>query len=474
MTGAQITAAPQLDSAFVAEALSDAIRSRCGPERAFDRVVIDSREVEVGDLFVALPGEHDDGHDFAADAVRRGASGVLLARAVDGLDGAMAADCACFLVPDALAALQRLAAAWRRALPATDVIGITGNVGKTTTKAITAELLATRYRVSASVASYNNEIGVPLALLAITPEIERAVLEMGMYTTGEIATLCEWARPRSGVVLNVGPTHLERAGSMEAIARAKRELIEALPAGGNAILNVDDAAVREMASHTAARVWFFGLGEAAQVRGGELSGRGVEGFDFTLTYDGSTRRIRVPLAGTHLVSNVLAAATVALSEGMTFNAVAEAIAGLHPTPRLRLAQLANGVTLIDDSYNANPASMEAALTLLEELPGRRLALLGDMRELGALADQSHDAVARRAAAVLDALFTIGPLAERLGDCARAAGLGAVRHLESKAAAVEALRAALRPGDTLLVKGSRALALEDVVRELEAADRADGG
>ena len=458
---------PTLDSAFVAGALGDLLRDRRGPERAFTRAVTDSRLVRPGDLFVALPGEHHDGHRFAAEAVAAGAAGLLLARAVDGLDAA-AATTAHFTVADPLAALQRLAVAWRAALPRTEVIGITGNVGKTTTKLIVASVLGRRYAVQASTKNYNNEIGVPLCLLELRPETERAVIELGMYTTGEIAELCEWTQPRIGVVLNVGPVHLERAGSLERIVRAKGELAEALPADGHAILNADDPDVAAMAKRTRARVWRFGAGADVEVRGSELSSHGADGFRFTLGVagrPGDARSVHVPLPGAHLLPNVLAAAAVALAEGMAFDEVAEALERLEVPLRLRVLELPNEITLLDDTYNASPASTAAALDLLAEMPGRRVALLGDMRELGPLSDESHDRAGRRAAEVVDTLYTVGELAERIADAARAAGLANVEHLPSSERAVEALRRTLRRGDVLLVKGSRALRLETVVEAL---------
>ena len=455
--------APTLDSAFVTTALAGMLRAHDGPERTFQRAVIDSRLVRAGDLFVALAGEHHDGHAFAAEAAKAGAHGLLLARPLEPLDG-----CTAFVVDDPLAALQRLAAEWRRALPATAVVGITGNVGKTTTKLITAALLGARYRVQASSENYNNEIGVPLCLLELRPQTERAVIELGMYTTGEIALLCEWTQPRIGVVLNVGPVHLERAGSMEAIIAAKCELPEALDADGHAVLNADDPDVRAMAAHTRARVWLFGSGEDAEVRGADVRGHGEDGFEFTLRAHGQSRRLSVPLPGAHLLANVLAAAAVGLADGMAFDAVAGAIERLDVPLRMRVRRLGGSVTLLDDTYNANPASMLAALDLLAELPGRRLALLGDMRELGALSDESHERVGRRVAEVVDALYTVGDLARGIGDAARAAGLRDIEHAASKEEATEALAERLRPGDVLLVKGSRALALESVVDELVAA------
>ncbi len=454
---------PALDAAFVARALGELLREQRGPDARFRRAVIDSRRVEAGDLFVALPGERADGHDFAADAVSRGAAGLLLERLPrDDLPG----EPTVFVVADALAGLQRTAAAWREALRGLEVIGVTGNVGKTTAKLMASAVLERRYRVRTSALNYNNEIGVPLCLLELEPGIERTVIEHGMYTTGEIAQLCEWTRPRVGVVLNVGPVHLERAGSLEAIARAKRELVEALPADGHALLNADDSAVAAMAEHSAAQVLRFGSGEDADIRGSELDSHGAGGFTFTLEASGERRRVRVPLPGAHLLPNVLAAAATGLVEGLTFAEVADALEALDVPLRLTVRCLPGGVTLLDDTYNASPAATQAALDLLGEMSGRRIALLGDMLELGELAEPSHTQVGRHAAGRVDTLYTVGELANLIAEGARAAGLGDVRPLGSKADAVEALRALLRPGDALLVKGSRALALETVVGELE--------
>ena len=461
-----MTEAPLLDAGFVARALGAALRQRHGPTGSaarFTRALIDSREARPGDLFVALPGERSDGHDFAAAAAERGASGLLLERPPEA---PLPGDPAVFVVDDALAGLQRTAAAWRAALTATEVVAVTGNVGKTTTKLIAAAVLARRYHVRASELNYNNEIGVPLCLLELDPSVERAVIEHGMYTTGEIALLCEWTRPRTGVVLNVGPVHLERAGSLEAIARAKQELIEALPAAGHALLNADDPAVAAMAPHTKARVTRFGTAADADVRGSEVESHGARGFAFSLEAGSERSRVEVPLPGAHLLSNVLAATAVGLVDDVPFADVVEALEALDVPLRLTVRCLRGGVTLLDDTYNASPAATIAALDLLGEMPGRRLALLGDMLELGELATPSHEEVGRRAAAQLDALFTVGALGATIALSAEAAGLGEVLHLASKSDAAAALREALRPGDALLVKGSRALALETVVEELE--------
>jgi UDP-N-acetylmuramoyl-tripeptide--D-alanyl-D-alanine ligase len=456
---------PRLDAAFAGRVLAARLTERRGPDARFTRAVIDSRRAEPGDLFVGLPGERVDGAEFAADAVRRGASGVLVG--APPADAAAIEGATLFVVDDPLAALQELGSAWRDALPATEVVGVTGNVGKTTTKLMAASVLARRYRVQASELNYNNEIGVPLCLLELRPDTERAVIEHGMYTTGEIALLCTWTRPRTGIVLNVGPVHLERAGSLDAIARAKRELVEALTPDGHALLNVDDPVVAAMAEHTAAPVTRFGTGEDADVRGTDLEPLGADGFAFTLRARGEQRRVRVPLPGAHLLPNVLAAATAGLVDGVPLDEVCGALESLDVPLRLTVRALPGGITLLDDTYNASPAATLAALDLLAEMPGRKLALLGDMLELGDLAEPSHDEVGRRAACVADVLFTVGDLAARIAVAAQRCGLPAAKHVDSKEAAARALLAALQPGDALLVKGSRALALETVVDDVES-------
>ena len=454
--------APTLDAAFVARALGPRLRALEGSAATtFTRAVVDSREVRPGDLFVALPGEHTDGHDFAAAAVRAGAAGCLLSRPIEGTGAG-----ANFVVDNTLGALQDLGAAWRATLPV-QVVGVTGSVGKTTTKWIAAAVLAARYRVQANPLNYNNEVSVPLCLLELKPETERTVIEMGMYTTGEIALLCHWALPHSGVVLNVGPVHLERAGSIEAIVQAKRELPEALPPDGVAILNADDERVRSMAPHTRARVLWFGTAMDAEVRGSDLASHGLDGFDCTMTHAGASRRIRVPLAGAHLLSNALAAAAVGLADGMSLDEVCEALTRLDVPSRIRVITLRDGIRVFDDTYNAQPASMRGALDLLAETPGRHLALLGDMRELGAASRVEHQIAGEYTGRVATLVLTIGDEARVLGEAAGIAG-ARVRHCATREDATAALLAELQPGDVVLVKGSHALGLEHVVAALESA------
>jgi len=447
----------------IIESLGSLLRSHraTGGER-LRRVVVDSRQVRRGDLFVALPGERRDGQEFVLDAVAAGAGGLL----VRELSPEVPDGVAVFAVDDTLAALQRLAAG-RRDRRHARVIGVTGSVGKTTTKEIVAAVLGARYRVLKNEANYNNEIGLPLTLLRLTQRHQRAVLEMGMYALGEIRTLCEIARPEVGVVTNVGPSHLERLGSMEAIAAAKAELVESLPPQGYAILNADDPLVMTMAGRTRAQVLAYGASEGADVRATDIESRGLEGVSFVLHWRGGSERVATRLPGRHIVSNALAAAAVGLADGMPLAEVAAALAAAQVPLRLQVHRGRNGATILDDTYNASPASMAAALDLLAEIPGRRIALLGDMAELGAASREGHLAMGRRAAETADIIHAVGEEAQLIAGAAREGGHGDVHHWPSKERAAAAVAADLRPDDVVLLKASRAMAFEtllDVLKE----------
>jgi UDP-N-acetylmuramoyl-tripeptide--D-alanyl-D-alanine ligase len=439
-------------------------QERPGEARRFRGVAVDSRRVGKGDLFVALPGERQDGHAFVADAVARGARGVLVRELPEALPAGVAA----FVVPDTLLALQRLAAG-RRDRRHAKVIGITGSVGKTTTKELVAGVLSTRYRVLKSEANYNNEVGLPLTLLRLTERHQRAVLEMGMYALGEIRTLCEIARPQIGIVTNVGPSHLERLGSLEAIAAAKAELPESLPPHGFALFNADDPLVRAMADRTRAQPLFYGLAGGADVRATEIASRGLDGVSFRLHWGGASAQVETSLPGRHIVSNALAAAAAGLADGMTLAEVAGALAAAQVPLRIQVHRARGGGTILDDTYNASPASVSAALDLLAEIPGRRIAVLGDMAELGAASREGHLAVGRRAAETADVIHAVGEQAGLIAQAAREAGHRDVHHWPTKEAACEAIAADLRPDDVVLLKASRAIALETLLEALKERD-----
>ena len=465
----------------VVSALSGAPAGAAASVHSLTAVEIDSRKVQPGSLFIALPGEHSDGHNFVSHAFSRGAAAALVDRPVDGpwplLDlrqpGAPLPESLeqpfCLLVDNTLHALQQVAAWWRSQF-SVQVVGITGSVGKTTTKEITAAVLRQRYATLKSEGNLNNEIGLPLTLLQLDDSHQRAVLEMGMYALGEIAQLCSIAQPRIGVITNVGPVHLERLGTIERVAEAKAELVQALPADGVAVLNADEPLVAAMRGLTQARVFTYGLRSDCDLWADEIAGEGLEGIRFRFHYGQETIHVKVPLLGRHSVHTALRAAAVGLVEGLTWEEIVSGLQDVGAQLRLVVVRSTNGATLLDDTYNASPASMLAALNLLEDMAvgdGRRIAVLGDMMELGSEEEAGHRLVGVRAADVADYLVTVGPRSRWIAYEARAAGQPAssVKAVESAADAIALLRSIIGPGDVVLVKGSRAAHMDDVVAAL---------
>jgi UDP-N-acetylmuramoyl-tripeptide--D-alanyl-D-alanine ligase len=436
------------------------VRAPATPPARFRHAVVDSRKAGAGDLFVALPGERADGHDFVADAAARGARGAFVAHEV-------AAPIAQYVVRDPLAALQAAAAHRRASCARLKVVGITGSVGKTTTKEIVASVLATKYAVLKNEGNLNSEIGMPLVLLELTQRHRRAVLEMGMWAEGEMAQLCAMAQPDVGVVTMVGPVHMERLGTIDAIAREKGVLPASLPTDGVAVLNADDARVASMADRTSAHVITFGLAAGADVRAEDVESHGLAGVRFTLVHGGEREAVYSHLPGRAMVHNALAAAAVGLVDGLTVPEVAEALTEAPANVRFSVHPGINGSTIIDDTYNASPASMLAALDLLAEVPGRKIAVLGDMRELGDAEPEGHREVGERAGAVADIVVAVGELGHIIGEAAARAGAVDVRFAGEPAKVAAVLAPMLTEGDVVLVKASRALALETVAEELRA-------
>lgn len=430
-------------------------------EDSFSSVVVDSRKTVPGCLFVALKGQRADGHDYASQSLAQGARGLLLERPVE-LDSA-APRPTVFLVQDAAEALQRLAAYWRQKHQVS-VVGITGSVGKSSTKELVASVLSTRFRILKSEGNLNTEIGLPLALLGLDSSIQQMVLEMGMYGPGEIKQLCQIAGPQVGVVTNIGHSHLERLGSLEAIAQAKAELVEALPEEGTAVLNGDDPLVRAMAPRCRGRVLLYGLDAALDLWAEDPESRGLAGMSFILRHGHARVPLQVRLLGKHSLHTALAAAAVGLVQGLTWEEIAAGLQQarefrLLPTPGLR------GSLIIDDTYNASPASTLAALDLLAEVPGRKIAILGDMRELGPYEVEGHLRVGKRAAQIVDLLVVLGEKAALMGREAQAAG-AAVFFASSREEASARILPLLQKGDVLLVKGSRAMGMEEIVERLQ--------
>ncbi len=519
-------------------------------ERPVSGVVIDSRAVQPGAVFVALHGEKTDGHLHLRGAFERGAlAAIAEAMALELIpeaafiseEGAFLRSPSgqespapvvgpfVFLVPSSLRGLQKLASAWRRKMPAR-AIGITGSIGKTTTKETVANVLARRFVTLRSEGNLNNEIGLPLTLLRLTPKCQRVVLEMGMYALGEITQLCELARPQLGIVTNVGPTHLERLGTIERVAQAKAELVQALPPadeGGVAILNADDPLVLGMADLTRARVFTYGLNPASDLWADEPSSDGLEGIRFRLHYGEEALILHLPLLGRHSVHTALRSAAAGLVEGLSWSEIITGLQEVRGQLRLMVVRGLRETTLIDDTYNASPESMLAALNLLDDIlqkpgqerqgepfgevarplrcevpsppacapqsapaplqgagqaaPGnlggeatRSIAVLGDMFELGAYEEEGHRLVGGRAGQILgpashrqDKLVTVGQRARWIAEEALAAGMpmADVHVTTTNRDAIAVLQGIMRPGDIILVKGSRAAGMETIVDTL---------
>jgi len=444
-------------------------------ERSIRGAAVDSRIVRLGQLFVALPGERTDGHRFLDDAVAAGAAAVLVSRAPSDAELDALGDVTVLVVPDALIGLGAIAAGWRARFDPL-VVGVTGSIAKTSTKEAIAAVLGSTLPTLRSEGNQNNEVGLPLTLLRLGPEHRAVVLEMGMYAGGEIADLARLARPEIGVVTAVHGVHLSRLGSIAAIEQAKGELVEALPSDGVAILNADDHRVRRMADRTAARVLTYGFAPDADVTADEIASAGFAGMRFTLSLppaSGGRPPTRlaatIPGLGKLSVHNALAAAAVGHVGGIAPGAIVAALAAGWSAPRRGQVVRLGEVTLIDDSYNASPPSMVAALDVLAGLPGRRIAVLGEMLELGQGAVRGHHDVGVAAAATVDQLVTVGPGAAGIAAGAREAGLDRSRVIEARdpEAALDVLGRLLRDGDVVLVKASRGAELDRVVDALRA-------
>jgi UDP-N-acetylmuramoyl-tripeptide--D-alanyl-D-alanine ligase len=434
---------------------------------------VDSRRIRAGGAFFALPGERTDGHRFLDAAVAAGAAALIVTEPLSDarLDELCGPDARLTIVAveDTAVALRAVASAYRDRFDPL-VIGITGSIAKTSTKEQIAEVLATGHTVLRSEGNENNEIGLPLTLLRMERTHDIAVLEMGLYTTGEIALLASLARPSIGVVTAVRGVHLSRAGSIEAIEAGKRELVEALPSDGWAVLNVDDPRVASMAGHTDARVLTYGFSAGADVGADDIRSEGVAGMRFRLRLPSGSIDVATPALGRHGVHNALAAAAVAYCAGMELAEIGHALVRPVHVPHRSQLLPAGDWTILDDSYNASPDAVLAALNLLSELPGRRIAVLGEMLELGDTTEAEHRRVGAATATIVDRLLVVGSGATPIADAALEAGLPAstIDIVVDRDEALALLLGELRAGDTVLVKASRGAALDVLVDRLVLA------
>jgi len=433
-----------------------------------NKVSTDSRTIKPGELFVALRGENFEGHDFVAASAKAGGTGAL----VDlKWVGNVPNNFALLRATDTLQAYQTLAANYRRSL-AMKVLAITGSNGKTSTKDFAAAVLARRFRVTKTEGNFNNHVGLPRTILEATSEDEVAVWEIGMNHPGEIAALSKIAAADAAIVTNIGVAHIEFMGSREAIALEKGALAEAIEPQGTVVLNADDPFTEGIAARTRAKVVLAGTTGGA-VRAIEIR-QSAEGSEFTIVEGAHRCRAQLPVAGSHMVQNALLAVAAGRAFGLS---IEECAAGLAAAPltkaRLQIKEI-NGVQFLDDSYNANPDSMKAALRTLVELDteGKRIAVLGEMRELGAESERGHREVGETAATLgVNQLITIGDTAELIAQGARTAGLDKVSSVRSTAEAAKLLGEIAAPGDLVLIKGSRAARTEEVIQQFGSQNSA---
>ena len=434
------------------------------PETAVTSVSTDTRTLLPGALFVALRGENHDGHNYVTAARNGGAAALLVEQALH-------ADTPHVVVLDTLRAYGDLARYYRDTFPI-PVVAVTGSVGKTTTKEMIAQVLSRSYTVHKSEANYNNEVGVPQTIFGLDEKHTALVLEMGMRGAGQIFRLAEIGGPTIGVVTNIGLSHIELLGSRESIADAKGELLEALHPQGGAVLPASDEFTPRLRRRFAGEILTCAVEGAGDVVADGLE-RQENGWRFAVSSPWGRTEMFLPSPGRFNIQNALFAIAVGGRLGVPLDAIADALrAWTPPAMRMEVMTTPAGVTVLADAYNASPTSMIGALETLRDMPvsGRRIAVLGEMRELGKFTDEGHAQVGRMVTGVdLSLLVLIGPLTKALGDAARAAGLAeeSLRTFDSTAAAADALQTLIAPGDAVLVKGSRALAMEQIVTMLGA-------
>ena len=435
-----------------------------------DKISTDSRTLKPGELFVALRGENFDGHNFIDAAVKAGAAGAI----VDlSWSGKVPDSFALIRAEDSLHAYQTLAANYRRSLPLR-VLCITGSNGKTTTKDFAAAVLARKFRVTKTEGNFNNHVGLPRTILESTSEDEVAVWEIGMNHPGEVAALAKIAVPDAAIITNIGIAHIEFMGSREAIAKEKGALAEAIAPDGSVILNADDDFSKSIAERTRGKVIFAGI-NGGSIRASEIN-QSADGSEFTILEGAHRCRAQLPVPGLHMVQNAILAVAAGRLFGLSLEESAAALAAAPLTKaRLQIKQI-HGVQFIDDSYNANPDSMKAALRTLVELDteGKRIAVLGEMRELGEQSAQGHCEDGQTAAEFgIDHLIAVGEIAAAIAEAAREAGLQNAATARSTSEAADLLSEIAAPGDLVLIKGSRAARTELVLEEFAKRQPIEG-
>lgn len=427
-------------------------------QEMFTGISTDTRTIKQGDLFIPLVGDNFDGHDFIDKAIQNGAVGIIFSRKEMYIPEHITA----IAVADTLLALQDLARFHRQRFTI-PVVAITGSNGKTTTKDMAAAVLSNQYQILKTNANYNNEIGLPLTLLQLTKQHEVAIVEMGMRGRGQISQLANIALPTIGIITNVGETHLELLGTIENIAAAKAELLDVIPENGLSILNGDNVYVREMSKQAKSRILLFGLKQ------GDIKAENIQihaqSMNFTCFFANNQFLVEIPTTGRHNVYNALAAIALGMELGMTPESICAGLKNFNASPmRLHIEKLGDYL-IVNDAYNASPMSVAAAIETLREVAKyRKVAVLGDMLELGAIAVEAHEKIGEQLAKHhVDVVVTVGKLAANIAKRASLCGIEKVVACSNHVEAQEALGKLLEPGDTILIKGSRGMKMENIIK-----------
>lgn len=438
--------------------IAAAIGAECIGDAQVKNITIDSRTAQPGDLYIAIKGENFDGHDFSASAVENGAAAVMCHKDID-------CDCPKIIVDDTQTAFLRLAA-WYRSLFGFLVVGLTGSVGKTTTKEMIAAALGSELNTLKTEGNLNNSIGVPRTLMRLEEETQAAVIEMGMDHKGQISVLTNCVRPDAAVITNIGVSHLENLGSREGILSAKMEIVEGLKDGGKLFLNSDDPYL--MSVHVENhKIIYYGINNTESKYKAENIEAG-EGFtEFDICFCGNTQHIVIPTIGIHNVYNALAAFAVACEHGIKPENAAEGLKGYTPSGMRQRMRSVAGITFIEDCYNASPDSVRAAINTLSSLKAeRKIAVLGDMLELGSVSEEAHRNSGMLAAKKgIDAVFTLGERSKATAERAKEMGVETAESFMTHEELTERLYSFIKPGDAVIFKASRAMRLEDVINPL---------
>lgn len=450
VTGAQLIAAGNVEAVY---------------EREISHITHDSRDATENSLFLAIEGERVDGHEFISGCYEKGVAACLSSQLFSPCEGS-----ALLLVPDVKRALLRLAGYYRKQFNI-PVLGITGSVGKTTTKDMVASVLSQRFNTLWTQGNYNNEIGVPLTLFRLEEEHQMAVIEMGMNHAGEIHALAEIVRPDMGLISNVGVAHIEYLGSREGILKAKCELFDFMGDKGVVILNGDNDMLATLEGKLPQRIRWFGVENKKDIYADDILMVGLEATKCTIHTEKGSFEVTIPIPGVHMVENALSAVAVGLEMGMTLKKIKAGIESFVPTKnRMNVMKLTNGITVLNDVYNANPVSVKASLDILANAAGRKVAILGFMGELGEFALKMHQEVGAYAAAKeIDLLFCIGRFSKETIESAKAHGLLQVASFDTQEEFWEMGLPQITQGDTLLVKGSRSMALEKTVEKIQGVN-----